>query len=167
MYIAHKNIGELIATVTPLGSSIPAALTSAMLARGPRGDRHSLPWSLPDSQFIGISCLHQNLPETFIHFGTFLWDPWVGDSRSAHPLLGHARPDSTKIVWFRQTLCYSARKIYIQFNCDYSLMLEAKETNGAKMATLLQGTLCQKAWLCQICKHIFFKLWFFSLLWIN
>lgn len=60
----------------------------------------------------------------------------MGDSRSAHPLLGHARPDSTKIVWFRQTLCYSARKIYIQFNCDYSLMLEAKETNGAKTATL-------------------------------
>lgn len=60
----------------------------------------------------------------------------MGDSRSAHPLSGHAKPDSTKIVWFRQTLCYSARKIYIQFNCDYSFMLEAKETNGAKMATL-------------------------------
>lgn len=95
----------------------------------------TLLWSLPDSQFIGISCLHQNLPETFICFGSVLWDPWVGDSRSARPLSGHTRPDSTKIVWFRQTLCYSARKIYIQFNHDYSLMLEAKETNGAKMAT--------------------------------
>lgn len=46
MYIAHKKkrkkkIGELIATLTPLGSSIPPAVTSAMLARGPKTDKHS------------------------------------------------------------------------------------------------------------------------------
>lgn len=91
-----------------------------------------------DTQFIGRCSLHQNLPNTIICFGSTLSDPQVGYFRPATPPADHTMTDSKKIVWFRQTLCFSARKTYIQFMYDYSLVLEVKRQVVLKWPCFLQ-----------------------------
>lgn len=136
MYIAHKKIRR-----TNWCSDTIRQFNSCSIDTSHAGKRTqnrqtlTLPWPLPDSQFRGVSCWHQNLPETFIHFGSILWIPeWVtADQLSLFQVIQGLTPQ--KLSGLDRPYA-SARKICMQFNHDYSLTLESKETSGAKMATL-------------------------------